>query len=175
MRCDEVRQVLEESGDELPLTVGEHLAACPECRAFAEGWKAVRAGFRTLAEELVPEASIGFASRVTRRLEDLSNTGSFGKDYVERAGRRFVYAALLLTAMYVMALLLPSTGPLRSPASADLSLAKSEAFETYSDPAFSADTADVLQAAPETPPETVPPRRDVGKESTSRRAVPRAR
>ncbi len=181
MRCDEVRQVLEERGNELPLTVREHLAACPECRAYAEGWKTMRAGFRVLAEEPVQEASFGFALRVTRRLEDLVNAGRSGKDYVENAGRRFVYAALLLTAMYVMAMLLPSTGPLRGPATADLYLAKTEALQTYRDPLFSADTADVLEAAPENTepgaarPEIVPPRRNVPDESTGRKSAPRAR
>lgn len=181
MRCDEVRQVLEESGSELPSTVLEHLAACPECRAFGEDWRAVRAGFRALAEEVAPEASLGFASRVTRRLEDLANAGGFGKDYVESAGRRFVYAALLMTAMFVIAMLLPSAGPLRSPATADLYLAKSEALESYSDPVLSADTADVLESAPENPgpgaarPEAVPPRRDGRKEGTGARPAPRVR
>ncbi len=184
MRCDEIQELLGEMrSEDLPVSVREHLSACPECRSYAEGWTLARTGLRTLAEEPVPEASLGFVARVTRRLEDLAGSGRSWMDYVESAGRRFVYAALVLTTMSVVALLVPSSGPLRTPPSAwaDLYVAQSEALQAYRDPVFSADSIEDQEAAAVNPapaggrPESVLPRSNLEKGKGDRKAVRDAR
>ena len=70
MRCDEVRESVEElRGDALPAPIREHVVSCAACAAYAREWQLVGAGLRALAREPVPEASLGFAARVVRRLE----------------------------------------------------------------------------------------------------------
>src|SRR3989442_15778311 len=117
MRCDEVRELLEELKTlELPAGVREHLAACAGCAAYARDWRLVRAGFVALAAEPVPEPSLGFAARLTRRLGEGVEGVKRTEQAFERAGRRMVYAALMLTLTVLLALVLPSSGPVREAA-----------------------------------------------------------
>jgi len=46
--------------------------------------------------------------------------------FFERAGRRFVLAGMLLALLFILALALPSTGPFRGPATAEVYLAQPE-------------------------------------------------
>jgi hypothetical protein len=78
----------------------------------------VRAGFRALAEEAVPEASFGFVSRLVRRLEEWEEKGARSK-FFETVGRRFVYATLALTLALLLSLVLPTSGPVRGAGGAD--------------------------------------------------------
>ena len=71
MRCDEVRTVFSDLHDETltgaPLvTVTQHLASCPACRAE---WASFRKAMQGLADLGRAEPSPGFAERVRQRLE----------------------------------------------------------------------------------------------------------
>jgi len=78
----------------------------------------MHAGLRALAEEAAPEASIGFVSRVLRRLETWEGKAS-RSEFFERVGRRFVYATLALTLALLLILVLPNSGPVRGVAGTD--------------------------------------------------------
>jgi tol-pal system protein YbgF len=71
MRCDEARSVFSELYDEAlsgaPLvTVTQHLASCPACRAE---WASFRKAMQAVADLGAAEPSPGFAARVRRQLE----------------------------------------------------------------------------------------------------------
>ncbi len=138
MRCKETREVLEEARtkEELCSPAREHLASCPGCQAYAREWRLMGMGFRALAEERVPEPSVGFAARVLRRLGETMQPAGFGAEFLELVGRRVVFACLLLTLTFLMALVLPSSGPLRGPATADISLARAEVTAAENNPIF---------------------------------------
>jgi predicted anti-sigma-YlaC factor YlaD len=109
MRCSEIRESLElENNGPCRPYVQEHLAACSECRSYAADLSKLAAGMRLLAEEPGPEPSVGFHLRVLRRLQQES-----GRDFLERAGRRVVYATLILVLFLVLAMIVPSSGPVR--------------------------------------------------------------
>ena len=137
MRCDEVRESVEElRGDALPAPLREHLVSCAACAAYARQWQLVEAGLRALAREPVPAASLGFAARVVRRLEGLAEAGRKSEELWERAGRRFVFATLLLALTTLLVLLLPSSGPLRAPTTTEAYFAGLEVAATANDPLF---------------------------------------
>ena len=148
MRCEEVREVLEEwRAEELSPAVRAHLASCAACEQYAEDWRLARAGLRALAGEAVPEATIGFTARLARRLEEAGGPGRWGAEFLEQAGRRFVYATLLVTLMMILALLLPSSGPLGA-SEADLYPAVVESVPPATDPIFADDSREAAPAAP---------------------------
>jgi len=119
MDCKELRDwVSEEWGAELPPAAREHLSKCPDCAAYERGARLLQAGFHALAEEAVPEASLGFAPRLVRRLQEWEATGA-RSEFFETVGRRFVYATLALTLALLLSLALPNTGPVRGVAGAD--------------------------------------------------------
>ena len=69
MDCKELRDLVSELwGGELPAGAREHLSKCAGCEVFWRDARLVQGGFRALAEEAAPEASLGFASRLVRRL-----------------------------------------------------------------------------------------------------------
>jgi hypothetical protein len=109
MRCDEVREILEqEAQTEASWPVREHLAVCSGCRSYAADLLRLTEGMKLLAQEPVPEASIGFRSRVLRQLHDEA-----GWDFLESVGRRVVYATLVVVLLLLLAMILPSSGPVR--------------------------------------------------------------
>jgi hypothetical protein len=109
MRCSKIRESLEpENGDQLRPSTREHLAVCSECQAYAASLVTLAAGMKLLAEDPVPEPSIGFHTRVLRRLNQES-----GRDFLERAGRRVVYATLIVVLFLLLAMVVPSSGPVR--------------------------------------------------------------
>jgi anti-sigma factor RsiW len=113
MRCGKARQLmLEESGDGA-VRLEQHLAACPACAAEAQDWARLQQGMRQFAMQAVPEPSLGFASRLVRNLQEVSGLERAG-DFLERAGRRFVYAALLATLLLFGILVVPNSSPVRS-------------------------------------------------------------
>lgn len=132
MRCEEVHKILEDWPEEISAPVREHLAGCPGCGALAREYGLVRVGLRTLAAEPVPEPSWGFAVRVLRRLEE--SPVPEGAEFLERVGRRVVYASFLLALTLLLALALPSSGPLRGPTAADFYLAQQESVTLAGDP-----------------------------------------
>ncbi len=144
MRCEELWEDLEELGgtDEFPALLREHLASCPACQSYARDWRLARAGLRLLAGEPLPELSVRFAARLARRLDGLAEVGRSSEQFLEQAGRRFVYASLLLALTVLLALLLPSSGPLRATTTPDLYFAGQEALTSESDPILAGEPAE---------------------------------
>jgi hypothetical protein len=119
MECKEIRGLVSELwGGELPAEAREHLSQCAGCEALWRDARLVQAGFRALAEEAAPEASLGFASRLVRRLDEWEANGA-RSEFFETVGRRFVYATLALTLALLLSMALPTTGPVRGVAGAD--------------------------------------------------------
>ena len=119
MDCKKTRDLVSELwGGELPAEVREHLSKCAGCEVFWRDARLVQAGFRALAGEAAPEASLGFASRLVRRLQEWEEMGA-RSEFFETVGRRFVYATLALALAVVLSLALPTTGPVRGVAGAD--------------------------------------------------------
>ena len=134
MRCDDIRERLDILWQgEQPAEVGEHLTRCAPCSRYLRDLRLVRSGFFLLKREEIPEASLGFAQRLVRQLGEASKAPCVA-DFFERAGKRFVYATLALTLLVLLGLALPSTGPMRGLAAADLQLPAQEASLSYSDP-----------------------------------------
>lgn len=149
MRCEEVRESLEEARVEhVPAPIREHLASCKGCEDYARDWRLLRAGWRALAEEPVQKASLGFVARLARRLEEAAETSSAAQEFLERAGRRVVYATVLLALIVLLILVLPSSGPLRGPATAELYLAEPGVIAARSDPIFTDEFPDNYPRAP---------------------------
>src|SRR5215831_15149962 len=104
MQCNETRRLLEEHANhELPTSARQHLTGCAACQAYERDWRWVRAGLGMLSEEPVPEASTGFVTQ-----------------FWELVGRRVILVGSLLALTVMMVLLLPPSGPWRSPAGLDL-------------------------------------------------------
>ncbi len=134
MRCDDVRERLDGlwNGKETP-EVRQHLAQCAACAQYIRDLGLVRAGFQVLKREPVPEPSLGFAERLVRQLGELTSPPSV-VEFFEQIGRRFVYATLALTFLTLLALTLPSTGPIRGQATPDQLMPAQEATLARADP-----------------------------------------
>jgi hypothetical protein len=134
MRCDDIRDCLDVLWDgEQPPEVREHLTECASCSAYHRDLCLVRVGFRLWQREEPPAPSLGFAERLVRQLGEMSNAPSVA-DFFERVGRRFVYATLALALLALLALAVPSTGPLQALSAADIQVPTQEASLAYSDP-----------------------------------------
>jgi hypothetical protein len=127
MRCKETESWFEDGqGGEMSPSVREHLRTCPACQADEQDWRLVRTGFRVLSREPVPIASTGFVARLKRRLAEPSLAGRAATQLWDLVGRRVILVGMLLTLAIVMALVLPPSGPWRSPTALDLSLLQAE-------------------------------------------------
>jgi len=113
MRCDVVRQMVEED-IERPPAVQAHITSCSACKEYVRQWEVVQAGLFALRGEEPPEPSIGFTTRVMRRLENASEDLLFGQPFIDQIGRRVVYATLMVALMLLLVLMLPQSGPFRS-------------------------------------------------------------
>lgn len=114
MRCDEIRVLLLDAGESAyGSRVAEHLAVCEDCRSYAADAARVQAGFRLLAAEEAPAPSWGFTERVMRRLAAEKAARTSGPDFFEKAGRQVILATLVLVLTLVLAMILPSSGPVR--------------------------------------------------------------
>ena len=111
MRCDAVRQIVEEGLNRPPAVVA-HLESCSGCKEYLRTWETLRGGLIALRAEDPPEPSIGFTTRVMRRLEN--NPLDLGQQFIDQIGRRVVYATLMVALMLLLVLLLPPSGPYRS-------------------------------------------------------------
>lgn len=90
MDCNLIRDLVSDLwGGELPGEAREHVSKCEGCQAFMRDSTLLRAGFRALAEEPLPEASLGFASRLVRRLQDWRGTG-VRSEFFETVGDSFM-------------------------------------------------------------------------------------
>jgi len=143
MNCQEARKWLDGLWDEdaragAPLAdaaraaLDEHVAHCEVCGSYAGDLGRVRAGFRLLREEEAPELSLGFRERVARQLRELGGPQRVA-EFFERAGRRFIFATLLLAFMVLMAFVLPASGPVRGLGATDIQ-PSAEATLAYADP-----------------------------------------
>lgn len=127
MRCNETRNWFANGADSpVPASVREHLRTCPACQADERDWRLIRAGFRVLSREPIPSASTGFVARLKRRLAEPSLAGRAATQYWDLVGRRVILVGALLTLTVLMALVLPPSGPWRSPTGLDLSLLQAE-------------------------------------------------
>jgi len=119
MDCNQVRNLVIDLGSgELSPEAREHMHRCAGCQGFLRDTRLMHAGLRALAEEAAPEASMGFTSRLLRRLVAWEGRAS-QSDFFERVGRRFVYATLALTLALLLSLVLPNSGPVRGVAGSD--------------------------------------------------------
>jgi len=119
MDCKEIQELVSEQwGAELSAEARAHVSRCAGCEGLMRDAGLVQAGLRALAEEKVPEASLGFASRLVRRLQAWEEKGA-RSEFFETVGRRFVYATLALTLALLLSILLPTSGPVRAVAGAD--------------------------------------------------------
>jgi hypothetical protein len=126
MHCEQVRGLFEKEGDEpLSPSAREHLSSCAECAEWRRGRLILRAGWEVLAREPAPEPMLGFRERLLRRLEEASHSRQ-AAEFLERAGRRVVWATLALALTFLLALVLPSQGPVRSAETAELYLLEAE-------------------------------------------------
>jgi hypothetical protein len=113
MRCDAVRQIVEEGMARTP-AVQVHVESCSGCKEYLRKWEMLQAGLVAIRGEEPPEPSIGFTTRLMRRLENASPEFQFGQQLIDQIGRRVVYATLMVALMLALLLALPSSGPFRS-------------------------------------------------------------
>ena len=152
MRCDNIRDQLDILWEgQQPEDVRLHLAACAACSSYHRDLRLVRAGFTLLRQEAPPAPSLGFAQRLVRQLGEMNKVPSMA-DFFERVGRRFVYATMALTLVALLALAVPSTGPVRALTVSDIQVPAQEASLANSDPMGES----VLQESPDVSPADAP-------------------
>lgn len=113
MRCDAARQIVEEGLARTP-AVQVHIESCSDCKEYLRKWDLLQAGLAAMREDEPPDPSVGFTSRLMRRLENAPSEFQFGQQLIDQIGRRIVYATLMVAVMLGLILALPSSGPLRS-------------------------------------------------------------
>ncbi len=150
MRCEDVREKIDTLwGEEIPGDVREHLAGCRDCEGYARDARLIRSGFRLLAEDSAPEATLGFATRLLRQLQAPSPE-EVAAAFLERVGKRFVYAAGLLTLGLLLALALPASGPVRGPLP-DTLMTQPEIVSARPDPLGGSDAPELRDILPPAP------------------------
>jgi anti-sigma factor RsiW len=146
MRCKDFQERWDELWEGVQTTeIQRHLAECKECGRYVRDMQVVRSGFSALKRESVPEPSLGFSERLVRRLGELSEAPSVS-GFFESVGRRFVYATLALTFLMLLALGLPSAGPVRGLAATDVLMPTQETAQVQVDPL--GESSDVPDAMP---------------------------
>jgi hypothetical protein len=113
MRCDAVRQIVEEGLNRTP-AARAHIEACAGCREYLRHWETLHQSLVALGAEEPPEPTFGFTTRLMRRLEDAPPEFQFGPQLMDQIAKRVVYATLMMALMLALILALPSSGPLRS-------------------------------------------------------------
>lgn len=137
MHCRQILKLVLEDGAERSPQVEQHLRDCATCATYARQWAELRTGLHRIAEEAAPEPSLGFAARLVRRLRDVAAEAQGREASLERTGRRFVWAGLMATLLLVLGLLVPPSGPVRSPSAAEMDAAQPEAVAAQNYPLFS--------------------------------------
>ena len=148
MRCDEIREHVDTLWEGEPTSeFRQHVAQCGACgRYFRDMWL-VRAGFEVLKQEVAPAPSTGFAERLLRQLGDFGKQTALA-EFFEQAGRRFVYATLVLTFLMLLALALPEAGPVRGQVAPDWLMPAQEASLLRADPLGEMSSQDVSDTLP---------------------------
>lgn len=153
MRCEEFRETIEETRSrEASAALREHLGQCATCAEYVRDWQTVRAGLDLLLVEPAPEPMLGFGARVLRRLEESTSALASRDELLERAGKRMVYAASFVVLALVLALVLPTSGPVRAQASTEL-FPTEPAVVAENNPIFSDDSAANPPLVPSAPAE----------------------
>jgi anti-sigma factor RsiW len=143
MRCGKARRLMLEENEGRSVRLEEHLSGCPACAAYARDWASLRSGMRRLAMQAAPEPSLGFAGRLVRNLQEASGAQRTGEFFLERAGRRFVYAALLATFLLFAVLVVPRSSPVRSTATTvEIEAAQPETMAAQNYPIYSGQLMD---------------------------------
>jgi len=106
--------------------VETHLESCPDCKEYLRKWEALRAGLVALRTEEPPEPTIGFTTRLMRRLESPPAEFPLGYQLMDQAAKRLVYATLMVALMLGLLLALPPSGPLRSSGISDSVLVQNQ-------------------------------------------------
>ena len=141
MRCDAVRQIVEEEGLNRQPAVQAHVETCAACKQYLHQWETLRAGLVALRAEELPEASIGFTTRVMRKLE--YSPADFGQQFIDQVGRRVVYATLMVALMLLLVLILPSSGPYRSSGVSQSVLVQAQVAMLSNEQVLGVDGADI--------------------------------
>ncbi|TAM82657.1 MAG: hypothetical protein EPN47_08345 [Acidobacteria bacterium] len=141
MRCDAVRQMAEENMTRTP-AVQAHLESCSGCKEYLRMWEALRAGLVALREEETPEPTIGFTTRLMRRLEKAPAEYPFGQQLMDQIAMRVVYATLMVVLMLGLLLALPSSGPLRSSGISESVLVRNQLATLTNEQVLGVDGAD---------------------------------
>ncbi len=114
MRCVKLQRRVDETGPEgLSEVERQHFRICSACQAYARGAARLTAGLRLLAQETEPVPSWGFTARVLRRLDQVPAMGFSAQEFIESAGWRVMITVLILAGALFLAMILPSSGPLR--------------------------------------------------------------
>jgi anti-sigma factor RsiW len=137
MRCYKVRRLVISEGAARSPELDQHLGRCGACAAYARDWERLRTSFQKAAAEPAPEPSFGFAARLIRLLPGAAAEARAREVSVERTGRRFVLAGLLAAVLLVLGLLVPPSGPVRSPEAAEIQTSRVEATAAQNYPLFS--------------------------------------
>jgi anti-sigma factor RsiW len=152
MRCRRVRRVVLGEGAARPAEIEDHLKTCVQCAAYARDWTRLQAGLAGMADEPAPEPSLGFATRLARRLQESADESRAREVSFERTGRRFVMAALMVMALLMLGLLIPASSPVRVQSAAEFEVSQPEATAAQNYPLFSSQAADTdfeFASAPE--------------------------
>jgi hypothetical protein len=141
MRCDAVRQIVEEGMARTP-AVEAHVESCAGCKEYLRNWGTLRAGLVALRAEEPPEPMLGFTTRLMRRLENAPAEFPFGQQIIDQIARRVVYATLMVAFMLALLLALPSSGPLRSSGISESILVQSQDTTLANEQVLGVDGAD---------------------------------
>lgn len=149
MRCDAVRRIVEENMTKTP-AVEAHVDSCSACKEYLRKWAALRAGLVALRAEEPPEPSIGFTTRLMRRLESVPAEYPLGYQFTDQIAKRIVYATLMVVLALGLLLALPSSGPLRSSGISESILVQNQVATLANEQVLGVDGADIgdLQDSP---------------------------
>ncbi|HEX5413387.1 MAG TPA: hypothetical protein VFZ27_16160 [Terriglobia bacterium] len=133
--------------------VEAHVESCSGCKEYLRNWEALRAGLFALRAEEPPEPTIGFTTRLMRRLESAPSEVSLGYQLMDQIAKRVVYATLMVALALGLLLALPSSGPLRSSGISESVLVENQVAALASEQVLGVDDADAgdsQDAAPAT-------------------------
>ncbi|MGH9344489.1 MAG: hypothetical protein ACRD19_12095 [Terriglobia bacterium] len=124
MRCKEMQRMAWENSQPGPnggarlaspleAAALRHLEGCARCQSYLKDLQALQAGFGVLARDAAPDPSWGFSDRVLRRLNEEKARKAPAPEFLESVGRRVILATLILVFTLLLAMILPSSGPVR--------------------------------------------------------------
>lgn len=119
-----------------------HVESCSDCKDYLRKWEMLRAGLIALRTEEPPEPTIGFTTRVMRRLERAPAEFPLGYQLMDQIAKRVVYATLMMVLALGLLLALPSSGPLRSSGISESVLVQSRVATLSNEQVLGVDGAD---------------------------------